>query len=92
MAFGQNRHTVLSTVTSTGKLIYHRTVHFKISLNVYTEITPAPAAVSAAGCMPFNSCQSTSINGRRRWGRGRKRVVGERVNTAGRAGKICRNI
>lgn len=90
-AFGQNR---LSHVIhhATGKLIYHRTVHFKISLNVYVGRTPATAATSEAGCMPFNSCQSTSINGRRRWGRGRKRVAGERVNTGGRGGKICSNI
>lgn len=90
-ALGQN---TLSHVIyhATGKLIYHRTVHFKISLNVYVGRTPATAATSEAGCMPFNSCQSITINGRRRWERGRKRVVGERVNTGGMGGKICRNI
>lgn len=37
---------------------------FEISLYVYVEGMPASAAALEAGCVPFNSCQSKSINGR----------------------------
>lgn len=53
-------------------LTYHRMEYLKTSLYVYVEGLPAPAAALEAGCVPFNSRQSKSINGRRRWRRERK--------------------